>query len=51
VRDDLGAPLGWDLAFLASGVVFIAVGLALARAAERIAGEHKARQAARASAR
>jgi uncharacterized membrane protein len=38
VRDDLGAPLGWDLAFLASGVVLIAVGLALARAAERIAG-------------
>ena len=34
VRDDLGAPLGWDLAFLASGVVFIAVGLTLARAAE-----------------
>ncbi|MGZ9034383.1 MAG: DUF2243 domain-containing protein, partial [Rhodospirillales bacterium] len=51
VRDDLGAPLGWDLAFLASGVVLIAVGLALARAAERIAGEHNARQAARASTR
>jgi uncharacterized membrane protein len=51
VRDDLGAPLGWDLAFLASGVVFIAVGLTLARAAETIAGAHNARQAVRASAR
>src|SRR5215204_4814905 len=28
VRDDLGAPLGWDLAFLAFGVLLIAVGLA-----------------------
>ena len=26
VRDDLGAPLGWDLAFLALGVLLIAVG-------------------------
>ena len=31
VRDDLGAPLGWDLAFLASGVLLIVVGAALAR--------------------
>jgi uncharacterized membrane protein len=31
VRDDEGAPLGWDLAFLASGVVLIAVGALLAR--------------------
>jgi uncharacterized membrane protein len=31
VRDDLGAPLTWDLAFLALGVVLVAVGLALAR--------------------
>jgi uncharacterized membrane protein len=31
VRDDLGAPLGWDLAFLASGVLLIAVGAVLAR--------------------
>ena len=31
VRDDLGAPLGWDLAFIALGVVLVAVGLALAR--------------------
>ena len=33
VRDDLGAPLGWDLAFLASGVLLVAVGLALRRSA------------------
>jgi uncharacterized membrane protein len=30
VRDDLGAPLGWDLAFLAFGVVLIVAGIALA---------------------
>lgn len=29
VRDDLGGPLGWDLAFLAFGALLIAVGLAL----------------------
>jgi uncharacterized membrane protein len=43
VRDDLGAPLGWDLAFLASGVVLIAVGMALARSDARIAREHSVR--------
>ena len=37
LRDDLGAPLGWDLAFLASGVVLIAIGLALARSGEQLA--------------
>ena len=31
VRDDLGAPLGWDVAFLASGVLLITVGAALVR--------------------
>lgn len=31
VRDDLGAPLSWDLGFLASGVVFILVGWAVHR--------------------
>jgi uncharacterized membrane protein len=31
VRDDLGAPLGWDLAFLALGVVLVVAGAALAR--------------------
>jgi uncharacterized membrane protein len=33
VRDDLGAPLGWDLAFLALGVLLIVAGVALARSA------------------
>jgi uncharacterized membrane protein len=33
VRDDLGAPLGWDLGFLAFGVLLIVGGLALARRA------------------
>jgi uncharacterized membrane protein len=33
VRDDLGAPLGWDLAFLAFGAALVLVGLALARSA------------------
>jgi uncharacterized membrane protein len=31
VRDDLGAPLSWDLGFLASGVLLVAVGWALHR--------------------
>jgi uncharacterized membrane protein len=31
VRDDLGGPLGWDLAFLGSGVLLVVGGLALAR--------------------
>ena len=31
VRDDVGSPLGWDLAFLASGVILIAVGWTVAR--------------------
>jgi uncharacterized membrane protein len=37
VRDDLGAPLGWDLAFLAFGVVLIVAGAALARTGEGLA--------------
>lgn len=35
VRDDLGAPLGWDLAFLALGVALIVGGHLLARSGER----------------
>ncbi len=35
VRDDLGAPIGWDLAFLGFGALLIAVGFALARSAAR----------------
>jgi uncharacterized membrane protein len=31
VRDDLGAPLGWDLGFLAFGAILIVGGMALAR--------------------
>jgi uncharacterized membrane protein len=33
VRDDLGAPLGWDLAFLAFGALLLLGGLICARAA------------------
>lgn len=33
VRDDLGGPLGWDLAFLASGALLVVVGVALTRSA------------------
>ncbi len=43
VRDDLGGPLGWDLAFLASGVLLIAAGLVLARSGERMAAGRRAR--------
>jgi len=35
VRDDLGAPLGWDLAFLAFGVLLVATGWALNGSARR----------------
>jgi uncharacterized membrane protein len=31
VRDDLGGPLGWDLAFLGSGVLLLVAGFALAQ--------------------
>jgi uncharacterized membrane protein len=31
VRDDLGAPLGWDVAFLALGAILVAIGAALSR--------------------
>jgi uncharacterized membrane protein len=31
VRDDLGGPLGWDLAFLALGALLLVAGLALGR--------------------
>ena len=33
VRDDLGGPIGWDLGFLALGVVLIVGGVALSRPA------------------
>lgn len=31
VRDDLGAPFGWDLAFLVFGAMLVGAGMALAR--------------------
>lgn len=37
VRDDLGGPLGWDLAFLASGAGLIALGALLLRSGRRAA--------------
>jgi uncharacterized membrane protein len=33
VRDDLGAPLGWDLGFLALGALLVVTGWTIARAA------------------
>jgi len=31
VRDDLGAPLGWDLGFLAFGALLVVIGVAMTR--------------------
>ena len=39
VRDDLGAPLGWDLGFLAFGILVTAVGVALVRSGDRTAAQ------------
>jgi len=39
VRDDVGAPLAWDLAFLASGLLLMAAGWIVAR---RAASRHQA---------
>jgi uncharacterized membrane protein len=36
VRDDLGAPLGWDLGFLAFGALLVVGGFALAREPRRL---------------
>jgi len=35
VRDDVGAPLGWDLAFLALGAILVLGGLALKRSGQQ----------------
>jgi uncharacterized membrane protein len=35
VRDDLGAPIGWDLGFLAFGALLVVTGAALMRSGER----------------
>ena len=42
VRDDLGGPLGWDLAFLALGLVQIAAGVWLSRSGEHAVRSHGA---------
>jgi uncharacterized membrane protein len=47
VRDDLGAPLGWDLAFLALGAGLIATGVALARHGGRAGMRRRRAQPAR----
>jgi uncharacterized membrane protein len=38
VRDDLGGPLSWDLGFLASGVLLVAVGWLVHRRGARVLG-------------
>jgi uncharacterized membrane protein len=43
VRDDLGGPIGWDLGFLAVGLVLIAVGAALSGARRSAAPSGTAR--------
>jgi uncharacterized membrane protein len=45
VRDDLGAPLTWDLAFLAFGVALVAAGVALSRSTERSTSAHQSEPA------
>jgi uncharacterized membrane protein len=40
VRDDLGAPIGWDIGFLALGALQAAVGFALVRSASRRVALH-----------
>jgi uncharacterized membrane protein len=40
VRDDLGAPLGWDIGFLIFGALLVIGGLLLARSGERVAQQH-----------
>jgi uncharacterized membrane protein len=45
VRDDLGAPLSWDLGFLASGVLLVAVGLLVHRRGVRQLNRRSARTA------
>lgn len=42
VRDDLGAPLGWDSGFLALGVLLIAVGWAMVRSGAERGGYERA---------
>ncbi|SOC49358.1 Uncharacterized membrane protein [Blastococcus aggregatus] len=44
VRDDLGAPLSWDIGFLVSGVVLIAAGWLLHRRGVRVLERRAARR-------
>jgi uncharacterized membrane protein len=44
VRDDLGAPLSWDIGFLVFGAALIVFGLALIRSAEHAVSRHRARR-------
>jgi uncharacterized membrane protein len=46
VRDDLGGPLGWDLAFVALGAVSLIGGLLLSRSGDRLARQRSRRAAA-----
>ena len=48
VRDDLGAPIGWDIGFLVFGALLIAAGLAMTKSGERTAQQHNDEQQARA---
>lgn len=50
VRDDVGSPLGWDLAFLGFGAGLIVVGAALARSGERVIARRGVERAGRMSA-
>lgn len=50
VRDDLGAPIGWDIAFLVFGALLIAMGVALARSGNRVSYDLNAGQGGRAGA-
>ena len=49
VRDDLGAPLGWDLGFLAFGAALALVGWALIRSGRAQASEREAEAGSSAS--
>jgi uncharacterized membrane protein len=37
VRDDLGAPIGWDIGFLVFGAALVVIGWALAQSGHRVA--------------
>ena len=43
VRDDLGAPVGWDIGFLIFGALLVVIGWALARSAVTQQGRPRTR--------